>query len=638
MPQNLTAQEAQQILTQFYPTETSNIHGRLYASRVSALMPNLVDFFKANIAMVPEELRDELNKLTPEDLINWQRVAMLRASGRFNKADGSFQDFDSGSKFADQSERYCKQYLQEKGVPNADGLAHAIYEADKMKPNEKKSLLGWVLQHATTLETLRDRKNKNINIKMLPAWEQAKSSPELTQRLTTLAVSHYGLIARHQGFACVALQDASGQKIYPPQIDDARTSPKLAAGKQHIKEVGESPSCYTMVSDNVNQYYNHPEVKSRHMDLGAPPTTPVQGATISPAPPRNQSTTSSFSTGGTAPIKGGLIPFQVDFEKQGAPLSTRAQAITILDEVARLHAMGAKKVGITYSANQAQSENILQVYNQGGWKTGTTGSNQAAVIEEIEKLLTERKYMHLQDVYRTVPITTMKYADPEAVQQSLQQATQFIEDGGVLLGWRNQLTPKDQLAIGGGVAKSVQPLAQKQMIADWVQTHLQQAHLTATHSTAPTPIAQSAQSVPVEAKSEKSILANVIKDYDAQFKIPNTENYKPGYAKPEIIPSPASSQSVKLNFPNKEKATNFFIEQAEKGGTFELKVNGIVVAIAKDKKLFDTTGNELKRDEPLPQPKPHDTMREQIHDLRESATKQPASLPAESDDRSRTLH
>ncbi|WP_115710643.1 hypothetical protein [Legionella sainthelensi] len=177
----------------------------------------------------------------------------------------------------------------------------------------------------------------------------------------------------------------------------------------------------------------------------------------------------------------GIVPFQVDFKKNGIDVSSKEQAIIILDEVAKLHADGAKTVGITYSANQSQTDKILDTYTKGDWQTGTIGSNQASVIFEIEKLLTETKYQHLQGVYRTIPITTMKYsngramtADDPSVQKSIEHASEFMANGGILLGWRNQNTPQGHLAIGGGVAANVQTLDQKHIINKWLQSHLSQ--------------------------------------------------------------------------------------------------------------------------------------------------------------------
>ena len=190
-----------------------------------------------------------------------------------------------------------------------------------------------------------------------------------------------------------------------------------------------------------------------------------------------------------------ITPFNVDFKKNGASVSATDQAIQILEEVNRQHKNGAKKVGITYSANQEQTAAILDTYNRGGWKTSLAGANQASVIMEIEKLLATTKYQHLQGVYQTVPITTMKYADggnaltadDDAVQRSLKAASFFMDDGGVLLGWQNQFTKPGHLAIGGGVANTVQSQSQRQMIDNWVHTNLQSRGLThgTPHATNP---------------------------------------------------------------------------------------------------------------------------------------------------------
>ena len=101
-----------------------------------------------------------------------------------------------------------------------------------------------------------------------------------------------------------------------------------------------------------------------------------------------------------SPKPSGIVPFQVDFKKKGTPVSSAAQAMQILDEVARQHANGAKTVGITYPPNQDQTDQILKTYKSGGWKTGTSGANQADVIAKIEQLLATPKYQHLQGVFK----------------------------------------------------------------------------------------------------------------------------------------------------------------------------------------------------------------------------------------------
>lgn len=159
----------------------------------------------------------------------------------------------------------------------------------------------------------------------------------------------------------------------------------------------------------------------------------------------------------------------IDFSKNSA----QQQAMQILDKVQALYQLGHERVGITYSANQEQTEQIKVTYGSGQWQTKTSGANQAAAIAAVEHLLATAKYQHVQTVFRIVPITTMDYrkgnltALNSDVKQSLEDASQFIDDGGYLLGWANQLT-YGSVAIGGGVAARSQTPEQKKMIEQWI--------------------------------------------------------------------------------------------------------------------------------------------------------------------------
>lgn len=159
----------------------------------------------------------------------------------------------------------------------------------------------------------------------------------------------------------------------------------------------------------------------------------------------------------------------IDFSRNDA----QQQAKQILDKVRALNQQGHKQVGITYSANQGQTKLIKSTYGSGKWQTHTSGANQAEVIAAVEQLLTTLEYKNLQTVFRIVPITTIDYqktnqtALDDDVQQSLDNASQFIKDGGYLLGWANQLT-NGSVAIGGGVALKIQTDKQRQMIREWI--------------------------------------------------------------------------------------------------------------------------------------------------------------------------
>ena len=202
-------------------------------------------------------------------------------------------------------------------------------------------------------------------------------------------------------------------------------------------------------------------------------------------------------------MPGIFYPFKVPFEKKnGTSVSTYDQAVKILDEVAKLHAKGYKQVGITYSANQDQTAAIAKAYGKNQWNTNATagGANQAVVMLQVEELLKTKKYKHLQQVFRIVPITTMRpntSATNEEVRDSLTAADNFMNgEGNVLLGWQNQKTQTGKLAIGDGVAVTHGLIidSQKVMIAKWTEDKMQNAvnpqNLAQYSATATTPNAQ----------------------------------------------------------------------------------------------------------------------------------------------------
>ena len=174
-----------------------------------------------------------------------------------------------------------------------------------------------------------------------------------------------------------------------------------------------------------------------------------------------------------------IIPFRVDsvtkISGKLISVSSLTQAIIILDEVARLNKFGAI-VGITFSANQEQTNTIFATYASNQWKTNISGTNQSAVINSIEQLLETPKYQHLQAAFKIIPITTMKFennkvlpADENSIIDCLNNANFFKGNGGALLGWRNQETAAGQLALGDMQSSTVQPSVQKNLINKWVK-------------------------------------------------------------------------------------------------------------------------------------------------------------------------
>lgn len=154
-----------------------------------------------------------------------------------------------------------------------------------------------------------------------------------------------------------------------------------------------------------------------------------------------------------AEANGSLVPFELTFQGKTAD----DQARRILGEAERRLDAGALGVGITYSANLAQSELIRRTYAEGGWNTHTGGANQASVMTAMETLL-GGPFAGLQTKMRIVPITTMSYDDlptgttmDDIVVADLAAIRALIADGWTVLGWINE-TGSDQFAVGGGVA------------------------------------------------------------------------------------------------------------------------------------------------------------------------------------------
>ncbi|OGT67089.1 MAG: hypothetical protein A3J38_05365 [Gammaproteobacteria bacterium RIFCSPHIGHO2_12_FULL_45_9] len=493
-PTRLSATEAGQILERFYPAETSRIHGRQYASRIAAFMPVLLNFFQKNPELVPEQFREQLKDADAE-MLNWQRVAMLRAAGRLGAVAGrEFEDKGSGHGFALPGAEVCVEYLKRCELEEAAAkqLAHAIPEADGVKGyrGDNQTLLGWMLQHATTLETLRDQRNtvpkpgstsgevvdKVVKVTDLPGWNQA-TTPELKRRLTALAVAHYRLIQQQQGFACVKLMGEDGRQIFPLGAVDLVDSSSLLGGRRLL--IADNHRVPSELVEGINSdvarfYLERGEllglgvVATGAPDVAPPPPAPLPVAAHEPVALRGSFVDCPivFSDGGTT--AGGL--------------ATREQAVEILRRVALIHQQYPdRQIGITYSANRGQTLAIRGGGDFSGEFVGSTG--QGAVMREVLALLRSGDnvpgvqpavpYSSLQSIFKILPVSTMRYpeATPQAVKgwvgEDLGRINGHMAAGGIVLGWQNQdRTPlargsyQRNYAIGGGDPSSGQYTAE----------------------------------------------------------------------------------------------------------------------------------------------------------------------------------
>lgn len=156
---------------------------------------------------------------------------------------------------------------------------------------------------------------------------------------------------------------------------------------------------------------------------------------------------------------GKFIRYYLPYKEGEDYIPFQVQAQKIIDEVQLQISKGEKGVAITYSANYGQTLEIAKVYAEGGWKTETNGSNQAAVISSMEELL-ETQYCDLQGKLRIAPITTMTYtgfgdkSHAQIVDEDLENIETLLENGWILLGWINQ-DSNPEFAIGGGVAETM---------------------------------------------------------------------------------------------------------------------------------------------------------------------------------------
>jgi hypothetical protein len=167
-----------------------------------------------------------------------------------------------------------------------------------------------------------------------------------------------------------------------------------------------------------------------------------------------------------------------DAKKEDVGLYSGQQAQKIVNVVKCLIAKGYKHIGLTYSANQAQTNEILTGYRKTESdifssndekeisKTTFNGAaNQGSVLNNLSNLVTDTDF---NKAFRIIPFTTMKKSGgdlddgaPGNVDDCINAAKQFLKlDDSIILGWCNQdcaemtnkTSSKQKFAIGGGVA------------------------------------------------------------------------------------------------------------------------------------------------------------------------------------------
>jgi hypothetical protein len=150
-----------------------------------------------------------------------------------------------------------------------------------------------------------------------------------------------------------------------------------------------------------------------------------------------------------------VLKTQINFRACNNPVQARIILAIIEQLLSSFPALAGKKVGITYSANSDQTEEIRFTYQENGWQTRTNGANQAAVMHQVEQYLESEDYKCFRTIFRIMPITTInrdRNRDLRGlVQEDLACIEEFVREGNMLLIWCNQDTGWKP-AIGGGIS------------------------------------------------------------------------------------------------------------------------------------------------------------------------------------------
>ncbi len=192
--------------------------------------------------------------------------------------------------------------------------------------------------------------------------------------------------------------------------------------------------------------------------------------------------------------QGVFVPFLLPYNtRDGREISAHQQAEQILNHALLLHERYPdRKIGITYSANAAQTKDLRNLYygehETLQWKTDTFagGTNQAAVMAKVINLLGTEKYSELQSVFQILPVTTCARAGglgpvPEKeLDQDLEDIEKFTANN-VLMGWQNQISVP-HYAIGGGVTKLTTNVRAEDKPITEMQLQTVQAHLASLQS------------------------------------------------------------------------------------------------------------------------------------------------------------
>ncbi len=158
-----------------------------------------------------------------------------------------------------------------------------------------------------------------------------------------------------------------------------------------------------------------------------------------------------------------LQPIRVDFKTTDSKLiSSEQQAEKILGEFRNvIIANKNMQVALVFSENCIRFLEVSESYLKKNYITGIKGANQADVVEHMENLTQNPKYLDLQNkiFYLGIPTCYQAGGIGEVPAKflifSLAVICCFLGAGKVLVfGWKNQVSGEDY-AIGGGVSQKL---------------------------------------------------------------------------------------------------------------------------------------------------------------------------------------
>ena len=328
----------------------------------------------------------------------------------------------------------------------------------------------------------------------------------------------------------------------------------------------------------------------------------------------------------TPPPSGKVAQFFMTFEKDSnGGLKSDEQAQKIINVVKCLIAKGYKHIGLTYSANQAQTEQIFIDYKYNKDSSDNTfasgeekdissqiinGANQARVLTELNKIIKDNaSYSEFKKAFRVIPFTTMRYekqgtppvevgvdldkSKPGNNNECIEAAKAFLQlplplPDSIILGWCNQDCgkmndaldkTKQKFAIGGGVAASLS-LANSKYIPEYLQfltsvwdedvqkivTECSPDPKSVDSPASPPPPSKPPATQPATPLVEKKPFADVIKDLEGKLS-KNSENdteiQKLGITLPDLSYPLNGSDTDKKNLNSAEPAIDIMITEFE---------------------------------------------------------------------------